>query len=108
MRNVHPSFSNRRTAWRYFDAVASLQPERRQVHFRLLAQLHECETEVGVPMQVGLTDLVKDRHAAEIVAPFEKAAHEIVELIAGPDRIAECDPRAALHAVHDKRGSSRR
>ena len=85
--------------------MASLQPEGRQVDFRLLAQLHECETEVGVPMQVGLTDLVKDRDAAKIVAPLEKAAHEIVELIVGPDRIAERDPRAALHAVHDKRGA---
>ena len=85
--------------------LSAFEGERRQIDLRLLAELHERQPEVGVPMQMRSGHFVEDRHAAEVVAALEKQAHQIGEPILRPDRIAQRHPGASLDAVHDEGGA---
>ena len=105
MRKVPPSFSSRRIAWRYLDAWLPSSVNVVRSTFASSPSFTNVRPKSAYRCRCGLADFVEDRHAAEVVAPLEEVANQIVEPIVWSDRIAERDPGAPLHAVHDERGS---
>ncbi len=82
--------------------ASAFERERLEVDRGFFPELDEGEAEVRIPVQVRFVDLVKDRHTAIVIAPFEKRPDERRRAIRRTDRIAEGHPRAPLHPVHDE------
>ena len=104
MRNVPPSRSSRRRALRKGLRSGALEREAAQRDARLLAELDEREAEVGVVVQRVLPDLVEDGTSRVVVAALQEAPDEVAPNRLRPHRIAERDPRAPPHAVHEEAG----
>src|SRR5262245_22570995 len=83
-------------------SLPTFQREGTEIDGRIFTELHERQAEVRVAVQVFLPDLVKHRHAAEIVASFEKRTDDVGKAIDRADGIAQRHPRPALYAVHQK------
>ena len=84
-------------------AVAPVERKALEIDACLFTQLHERETKVRVAMQILASDLVEHRHTVEVVTALEELTDERGPSGTGADRIAERDPRASLHAVHQER-----
>ena len=85
--------------------MPAFERECRQIDFRLLAELDERQSEVGVAMQMRSGHFVEDRDAAEIGAALEKQAHQVGEPLLRPDGIAQGGPCAPLDGVHHEGGA---
>ena len=53
-------------------------------------------------MQMLRAHLVEHRRPADVVALFDEEPNELGDAVRRSHRIAEGDPGAALHAVHDE------
>ena len=84
--------------------ASSFERKRTEVDAGSLAELDEGQPDVGVPMEMLRRDFVEHRIAREVVASFEEFPDEAGHRVRGTHRIAQGDPAAPVHAVHDKAG----
>src|SRR4029450_5416537 len=83
-------------------AARPIKRELPEIDARLLTDLHERQTKVGIVAQVLRADFVEDRRPAVVVAKGDEVPDQLRYAFRRADGIPERDPRAALHAVHDE------
>ena len=86
-------------------ALGALEREAAQGDPRFLAELDEREAEVGEVVERLLPHLVEDGTPGVVVAALQEAPDEVGANHLRAHRVAERDPRAPPHAVHEEAGA---
>src|ERR1700722_15061402 len=92
-----PSRSARRHAWR---RSARAGPSREHPGF--LADFQRRESEINIERQAIGARLIKHSAAAVVVGQLAKAPHQFLRASRRADGVAERNPAAARHLVHDE------